>query len=88
MLDNLYTGKVYQFLCVNSPFLYVGVVGFWEHVWCSTSSRSDAELGVALVPGDCCHTPRLGAPALPGMELEFGSRGISRVVLHILGAGD
>ena len=55
-------------------FFPLGVVGFWEHVWCSTSSRSDAELGMALVPGDCCHTPRLGAPALPGMELEFGGR--------------
>jgi len=31
---------------------------------------------VALVPGDCCHTPRLGAPALPGMELLELSLGV------------
>jgi len=70
---------------VNSPCL-LGVVVFWQHVWCSTSGCSDAHLGVALVPGDRCHTPCLGAPALPGMELEFEGGGAKLVVvLHVLG---
>ena len=80
-------GNVYQFHYVNSPYL-LGMVGFWHHVWCSISSRIDAHLGVALVPGDRCHTPCLGAPTLPGMELEFEGGGAKlMVVLHVLGNG-
>jgi len=80
-------GNVYQFHYVNSPYL-LGMVGFWHHVWCSTSSCIDAHLGVALVPGDRCHTPCLGAPALPGMKLEFEDGGAKLVVvLNVLGNG-
>ena len=45
------------------------MVVFWQYVWSRTSAGGDADLGVALVPGACCHTPCHGVGALPGMLL-------------------
>ena len=53
-------------LCIFSSS---DVVGFWQHVWSSTSTDGDAYSGVALVPGACCHSPCLGVAVLPSMLL-------------------
>ena len=45
------------------------MVVFWQYVWSSISTGSDADPGVALVPGACCHSPCHGVGALPGMML-------------------
>ena len=45
------------------------MVVFWQYVWSSTSTGGDADPGVALVPGACCHSPCHGVGALPGMLL-------------------
>ena len=64
-----------RLVCVEVTFenlcilWFSGLVGFWQHVWCRTSTGGDADLGVALVPGACCHSPCHGVGALPGMLL-------------------
>ena len=73
-----------------SPCL-LDVVVFWQYVRSCTSGRSDAYLGMALVPGARCHSPCLGAPTLPGTEFGFGGGGYQWlesvklvVVLHVM----
>ena len=78
------------------PSYLLDVVGFWHHVRCCTGGRSDAYLGMALVPGARCHPPCLGAPTLPGTEhLSLGCHGgssgwiysevgVLHVMLHVL----
>ena len=46
-----------------------GLVVFWQHVWSRTSTGGDADPGVALVHGACCHSPCHGVGALPSMLL-------------------
>ena len=66
---------MYRLVCVEVAFenlctlWFSGLVGFWQYVWCRTSTGGDADPGVALVPGACCHSPCHGVGALPGVLL-------------------
>ena len=77
-----------RLVCVEVTFenlcilWFSGLVGFWQHVWCRTSTGGDAYLGVALVPGACCHSPCHGVGALPGMLLLCVCSGWGSVLMY------